>query len=145
MNNYEVFQEKFGIEQNIIFQTKYWNWSLRPLQPVVGSGILSANFPVERMSDLPVEAGEDLIKMMKIIENTLKKAVGMELMNYVMLMLVDHHVHYHVIPRFSGKVTINGKTFTDEFWCKPVVLDSGKYSKEELEDIKNYIKDNLVV
>ena len=93
--NFDNFNEKFKVEDLLIVQTDYWRWSVRPLQCTVGAGILSLKRPAESMSELTLEEGKDLVVITKIIEATLKKAFNMEKMNYIMLMMVDYHIHYH--------------------------------------------------
>jgi len=39
--------------------------------------------------------------------------------NYLALMMVDPHVHFHVIPRYSEPRTFDGATWTDATWPKP--------------------------
>ncbi len=39
--------------------------------------------------------------------------------NYLALMMVDPHVHFHVIPRYSGSREFAGSTFADATWPKP--------------------------
>ena len=36
------------------------------------------------------------------IEATLQPTIGYERINYLMLMMVDPHVHFHVFPRYEG-------------------------------------------
>ena len=36
-----------------------------------------------------------------------------------MLMMVDPHVHFHVIPRYDGVRSWNGIAVTDHGWPKP--------------------------
>ena len=40
---------------------------------------------------------------MAAIERALTAFCGYERINYLMLMMVDPHVHFHVIPRYSGR------------------------------------------
>ena len=41
-----------------------------------------------------------------------------------MLMMVDPHVHFHVIPRYNGTLEWNGFTFPDSGWPGPPDLKS---------------------
>lgn len=43
--------------------------------------------------------------------------------NYLMLMMVDPHVHFHVIPRYDGAREWNSREFVDVGW--PKVPDLG--------------------
>jgi len=141
--NFKNFNEKFKLDDLLIVQTDYWRWSLRPLQCTLGAGVLSLKRPAETMSELTVEEGADLIAITKIIESTLKKAFGMDKMNYIMLMMVDLHIHYHVIPRYSKDMTFADMTFKDVGWPKPPVLDADALDMDVLAKIKENLKSFL--
>lgn len=141
--NFKNFNEKFKVDDLLIVQTDYWRWSLRPLQCTLGAGILSLKRPAESMSELTAEEGKDLIVITKIIESTLKKAFNMEKMNYIMLMMVDYHIHYHVVPRYSHEMSFAGANFKDIGWPKPPVLDADTLDIEVLHKIKDHLKSLL--
>ena len=46
----------------------------------------------------------------------LRRAVDYEKINYLMLMMVDRDVHFHVIPRYAGERVHNGQAFRDAGW-----------------------------
>lgn len=138
--NFKNFNEKFKVDDLMIFQTNYWRWSLRPAQCTLGAGILSLKRPAETMSELTPEEGADLVVITKIIEATLKKAFNMEKMNYIMLMMVDFHIHYHVIPRYSKDITFADMCFKDLGWPKPPVLDAEVPNTNVLYQIRDYLK-----
>ena len=37
-------------------------------------------------------------------------------------MMVDPHVHFHVIPRYKSEVEFNDRMFNDMLWPKPPIL-----------------------
>ena len=41
-----------------------------------------------------------------------------------MLMMVDPHVHFHVIPRYDGSRSFGGMSFPDRAWPGPPDLKS---------------------
>ena len=57
------------------------------------------------------------------IERALKAAFAYEKINYLMLMMVDPNVHFHVIPRYSETRSACGLTIPDPGW--PVVPQLG--------------------
>lgn len=142
-NNFNNFNKKFRIDDLLIIETDHWRWSVRPIQCTLGAGILSLKRPAESMSELTDEEGKDLIKITKIIELALKKAFNAEKMNYIMLMMVDFHIHYHVIPRYSSNIEFANHNFMDLGWPKPPVLDADTVSTETLIAIRDFIKSNL--
>ncbi len=59
-----------------------------------------------------------LPKAIRDIEAALSKAFAYDKINYLMLMMVDPEVHYHVIPRYAEPRDFGGKTFADTGWPK---------------------------
>lgn len=141
--NFNNFNSKFNVDELMVIQTDYWRWSVRPVQCTVGAGILSLKRPAESMSELTEEEGADLIKITKIIETALKSAYGMDKINYIMLMMVDFHIHYHVVPRYSRGIEFAGQTFKDMGWPKPPILDAESVGQETLLKIRDYLKSHI--
>src|SRR3546814_10708518 len=50
------------------------------------------------------------------IEAALRQAVDYSKINYLMLMMVDPHVHFHVIPRYEGQREAKGLSIEDKGW-----------------------------
>src|SRR3546814_17581551 len=50
------------------------------------------------------------------IEAALRQAVDYSKINYLMLMMVDPHVHFHVIPRYEGQRKAKGLSIEDKGW-----------------------------
>jgi diadenosine tetraphosphate (Ap4A) HIT family hydrolase len=141
--NYTDFKEKFRLSELVIAETEHWNWSVRPAQATVGSGILSAKRPVEAFSEITEEESADLGKMIKIIEGALKKKFSYNRINYLMLMMVDFHVHFHVIPRYDRDIEFSGITWNDKGWPKPPILDAESVSDEVLLAVRDELKKSI--
>jgi diadenosine tetraphosphate (Ap4A) HIT family hydrolase len=56
------------------------------------------------------------------VEAALARAVSYERLNYLMLMMVDPHVHFHVIPRYEGTRERDGVDLPDRGWPRPPEL-----------------------
>ncbi|GIN96865.1 hypothetical protein J6TS1_27350 [Siminovitchia terrae] len=138
------FSNKFKIEKLKIFETKYWIWSLRPYQTTLGAGILSLKRECVALSELKSDEFCDLDNMIKVIEKTLKHAFNYDIINYLMLMMIDKQVHYHIIPRYKAEVKYFKKLWTDSSWPGVPDLAGGTLSKDELSEICLYIKENLI-
>jgi diadenosine tetraphosphate (Ap4A) HIT family hydrolase len=69
------------------------------------------------------------------VESALREFCNYERINYLMLMMVDPHVHFHVIPRYSASRQWEGTAFQDGGWPGPpqlkiaVELDSDQVSR----------------
>lgn len=114
---------KFGDPDNRIAQSDYWTVLLRPRQPTLGSLVLVCREDVKAFSDLSAAAFADLQHMVRGIEQALRKVVGYERINYLMLMMVDPDVHFHVIPRYSAPREFAGQEFVDAGWPGPPQLE----------------------
>lgn len=114
--------EKFGHPATLIRDYVHWVVLLRPAQPTLGSLVLAAKSEAIAFSDLPAEAFAELAQITAEIEITLGNAIDYQRINYLMLMMVDPHVHFHVIPRYEGTRTAQGFTIADAGWPKPPAL-----------------------
>lgn len=108
----------FGYPDTLIKEFTHWVVLLRPAQPTFGSLILAAKSDVTAFGDLPAEAHAELALATKAIETALGAFVDYGKINYLMLMMVDPHVHFHVIPRYEEARTWNNREFVDAGWPK---------------------------
>lgn len=115
---------KFGDPINRIAQTAHWTVLLRPRQPTLGSLVLVCREPVRAFSDLSAEAFADLRRIVCKVETVLRELTAYERINYLMLMMVDPDVHFHVIPRYSSVLEFLGVDFPDAGWPGPPALDA---------------------
>ena len=115
---------KFGHPATLIREYAHWVVLLRPAQPTLGSLVLAAKSGVTAFGALPAEAHAELATATADIEAALTAAVGYERINYLMLMMVDPHVHFHVIPRYEGSRERDGLALPDRGWPKPPDLGS---------------------
>ena len=120
--------EKFGWPATLVREFDHWMVLARPAQPTLGSLILAAKSQATAFGDLPGEAHAELKTATQEIEAGLAKAVDYARLNYLMLMMVDPHVHFHVIPRYEGarewpKGEKSAREFVDVGW--PKVPDLG--------------------
>jgi diadenosine tetraphosphate (Ap4A) HIT family hydrolase len=121
--------EKFGWPATLVAEFDHWLVLLRPAQPTLGSLVLAANSGATAFGELPAEAHADLKVVTGAIEAALSRFTGYAKLNYLMLMMVDPHVHFHVIPRYEGTREWGGMTFTDAGW--PAVPQLGEAVKLE--------------
>jgi len=110
---------KFGYPATLIAESDHWVVLLRPAQPTLGSLVLATKSDATAFGDLPGEAHAELKPVTQAIERMLGRFVDYAKLNYLMLMMVDPHVHFHVIPRYEGERTWSGHVFTDAGWPKP--------------------------
>ena len=124
---------KFGWPGTLVREFEHWAVLARPAQPTLGSLVLAAKSGATAFGDLPPEAYAELKSATAAIEAALREAVGYAKLNYLMLMMVDPHVHFHVIPRYDGAREWNGREFVDVGW--PRVPDLGHAVALEGEEL----------
>lgn len=107
---------KFGYPETLIKEYAHWVVLLRPAQVTAGSLILAAKSDATAFGDLPTAAHAELGLITGEIEALLQSCVSYEKMNYLMLMMVDPHVHFHVFPRYSGERSLANLNFVDQGW-----------------------------
>jgi diadenosine tetraphosphate (Ap4A) HIT family hydrolase len=116
--------EKFGHPATLIREYQHWVVLLRTSQVTLGSLVLAAKSPATAYGQLPASAFAEQAVVVGDIERALNAFCGFERINYLMLMMVDPHVHFHVIPRYEGKRQWNGLEFADAGWPGPPDLKS---------------------
>lgn len=137
------FFEKFRVEELKIYETEYWVWSLRPLQATLGAGVLSTKRRHTRLSDLEEKEFSDLHNIITVIEKTLNRTFDIDGLNYLMLMMVDKHVHYHLLPRYATTASFHDASFPDSGWPGPPALNVEATATATLEAILSAMKSNL--
>ncbi|WP_297325558.1 HIT domain-containing protein [Nitrosomonas sp.] len=120
---------KFGAPQTIIRQYQYWSVMLRPAQATLGALVLAAHEPAQAFSELSPASFTELHEITRHIEATLAKAFQNDKINYLMLMMVDPDVHFHVLPRYAQTKQFAGLEFIDAGW--PAMPDLSQINKTD--------------
>lgn len=111
--------EKFGYPRSAVAEVGSWVVLARPKQPTLGSLVLVCREPATAFSELSPDAFVDLRDAVSGIERVLKAHVDYARINYLMLMIVDPDVHFHVIPRYEGAREARGASYPDVGWPGP--------------------------
>jgi diadenosine tetraphosphate (Ap4A) HIT family hydrolase len=115
---------KFGYPATLLRELDHWLILLRPAQVTLGSLVLAAKSDATAYSALPREAFAEQADAIALVERALAEFSRYERINYLMLMMVDPNVHFHVIPRYSEPRRWNGVDFPDVGWPGPPQLGS---------------------
>jgi diadenosine tetraphosphate (Ap4A) HIT family hydrolase len=124
---------KFGWPGTLVRDFEHWSVLARPAQPTLGSLVLAAKDEATAFSRLSPAAFGELQHATASIEAALARAVAFKRINYLMLMMVDPHVHFHVVPRYEGTREWNDREFVDVGW--PKVPDLGHAVSLEGEEL----------
>ncbi|TDO07738.1 MULTISPECIES: HIT family protein [Halomonas] len=124
----------FGAPQSLVRDYRHWSLLLRPQQVTLGSLALVAKGPATAFSALAPDAFSELSRVTSELEPALKQAFAYDKLNYLMLMMVDPHVHFHIIPRYAAMRELHGHEFTDEGWPGPPRLDIHTHTDGAMKD-----------
>ena len=131
---------RFGYPSTLVAEYRHWVVLLRPEQPTLGSLVLASTSEAQAFSALPPEAFAELGTVIADVEAALKAAVAYEKINYLMLMMVDPHVHWHIIPRYDGKRSEAGISIADRGWPKaPQLGEAMKLDPASIEALRSWL------
>ena len=116
--------EKFGYPATLVREYRHWVLLVRPAQVTAGSLILAAKGDFTAYGALPEAAFAEQAQIIAEMEQKLRAVIKLDKINYLMLMMVDPHVHFHVIPRYQGNRSFAGLDLPDHGWPGPPDLKS---------------------
>ena len=134
-NIYEVF----AIETNKIKSYKYWELLLRNRNQTIGNCVAILKRHIENFSEIKEEEIIELRQLVVEIEVVLKKAFLYDKINYQMLMMVDRHLHFHIVPRYSRVINFEGTDFNDAGWPALPQKAGFELSDLQLNKIREYL------
>lgn len=138
---YKEFIEKFRIEELKVFESQYWVLSLRPLQITIGSLILSLKRECSNMAMISALEAEELPIIFAKIDEVYEHTFKPDKINYLVLMMVDKQVHFHIVPRYEKEVEFLGELYGDKDWPKPPdVLFNLDIQEHTLSEIVNFMR-----
>lgn len=113
---------KFGAPDTIIRSYRHWSVLLRPAQATLGALVLAAHATATAFSRLDRDSFAELHRVTGDLETALAGAFSYDKLNYLMLMMVDPEVHFHVIPRYAETRQFEDIEFPDPGWPGPPQL-----------------------
>lgn len=122
---------KFGAPQTIIHTFQYWSVLLRPAQATLGALVLAAHEPARAFSELSAASFAEMHTAINQIELTLTRAFQYDKINYLMLMMVDPDVHFHIMPRYAQPKLFADREFVDAGW--PAMPQLGHVNETDAE------------
>ncbi len=132
---------RFGYPETLVAEYDHWLVLLRPAQPTLGSLVLAARGEAIAFSELDPAAFGELSLVVAHIESALRAAVDFSKINYLMLMMVDPNVHFHVIPRYQGSRTHNELTIADAGWPRmPALAEATDLSGDQIQMLREWLQ-----
>jgi len=123
--------KKFGVPDTLIRDYKHWVVLLRPGQVTLGALVLVCKEPASAFSMLSGDAFAELQTITAHIEGTLQRIFDYDKINYLMLMMVDPDVHFHVLPRYQDSRNFSDQEFLDHGWPGPPDLTQPNPTSQE--------------
>jgi diadenosine tetraphosphate (Ap4A) HIT family hydrolase len=111
--------EKFGYPASLLREFDRWSVLLRPAQVTLGSLVLVCHESVSHFGEISAAASTELGEAVAAIESALGEAFAFDRINYLMLMMVDPDVHFHVLPRYETERVFAEKAYHDRAWPGP--------------------------
>jgi diadenosine tetraphosphate (Ap4A) HIT family hydrolase len=108
--------KKFGYPRYLIHEYAEWYLLLRKEQVTFGSLILYSKENKSSLSALSLDSHTELKSIFSDVENILRDNYKYDKINYLMYMMVDPEVHFHIIPRYARKIRFCGEEFVDHGW-----------------------------
>jgi diadenosine tetraphosphate (Ap4A) HIT family hydrolase len=136
----ERFWDKEGkYKDNVLREYSHWSLEVADRQHTLGSFVILAKRPCERISELTDNELIELGKVMRDMEQALSKNFRPDRFNYLQLGNVLHHLHFHGIPRYSSKKTFAGLEWVDVSFGGPPTISKISVDEEVKRSIKNAI------
>lgn len=133
---------KFGYPETLLADYDHWVVLLRPKQVTLGALVLACKDPATSFSHIDQAAFTELRTVTGEIEEALGKAFDFDKINYLMLMMVDPHVHFHVIPRYSAAKTFADVPFVDAGWpATPDLTSNNDLTDDKLSAIATFLRE----
>jgi diadenosine tetraphosphate (Ap4A) HIT family hydrolase len=137
--------EKFGYPQSLLKDFEHWCVLLRPAQVTLGALVLCAKDAATSFGNLPPGAHAELADCSRAIEAALTRFRPFDKINYLALMMVDPHVHFHVLPRYAKAQGFGQTIFPDHGWPSlPDLKSSPTLDEKTAESLRASLLDAFV-
>jgi diadenosine tetraphosphate (Ap4A) HIT family hydrolase len=128
--------EKFGGEAGRYVANDHWVVQVRPRQSTLGASVLVARRHAVSLSGLSPGELASFGQAVDELERRLREAFAYDKINYLMLMMVDPHLHFHVIPRYAKPRSFGGFEWPDPGWPKRPELEAGTFDPKAVEAVR---------
>jgi diadenosine tetraphosphate (Ap4A) HIT family hydrolase len=133
--------EKFGYPHSLLSKFEFWSVLLRPAQVTLGSLVLVCHEPVAHFGEISGPASRELGIAVAAIESALGQAFAFDRINYLMLMMVDPDVHFHVLPRYEAAREFAGMAYRDDAWPGPPDVTSKlTIGEDDLATLREHLR-----
>lgn len=128
---------KFGYPTTLIAEYERWCVLLRPAQVTLGALVLACKDEARSFAAIAPESFAELSRVTRDVETGLKAFRPYDKLNWLMLMMVDPDVHFHVLPRYAALQDWHGTAFPDAGW--PGAPDLAQAVKPKPGDLERLV------
>ncbi len=139
----EPFASKFAADTLTLFKTEHWSVLVRKGQSTLGSLVLAQNRNTLSGAELTPEELAEYPKVISRLETALASAFQFDRINYLCLMMVDRHYHFHIFPRYEAERRFGGRDWKDETWPGLPVVGAPAESEEFLQELRDHLAAHL--
>ena len=115
--------KKFRYPELLVKEYDNWVILCRYNHVTLGSLVLLCKDDVDAFSKISKESFAELPQVIAEIETKTKELFQNDKINYLMLMMADPVVHFHVLPRYASDREFEGFVFKDFSWPNPPDLN----------------------
>ena len=115
----------FGYPASLVRDYDNWVVLVRPGQCTLGALVLANKSEIQSFSAIGTESFQELDRVTQDIERNLMAFRVYQKINYLMLMMVDKEVHFHVLPRYESDQEFGGVVYPDSGWPMAPNLAAG--------------------
>lgn len=134
-------QLKFGYPDTLIAEYDHWCVLVRAGQATLGAMVLVCTEDATSFSAISPAAFGELGSVIGDIETASKAFREWDKINYLMLMMVDPNVHFHVLPRYGEPQAFGELVFEDGGWPgQPDLAGGVKLSPEQIGQLVAALK-----
>lgn len=136
---------KCTVRSDLVMKTYiHWYVEVSDSPTPIGWLYIILNRHVEYFDELTDVELLELKKIIKELKEMLIKAFEPDWFNVMQLGNGGRHIHFHLVPRYKGKIKFDGKTFTDPDYGKMLNDRYKPYSnKKLLLKLRDYLKKSL--
>ncbi len=136
--------KKFRYPELLVKEYNNWVILCRFNHVTLGSLVLFCKDDGSEFSKISKESFAELPQVISEIEQKTKELFQNDKINYLMLMMVDPVVHFHVLPRYSSDREFEGVVFKDFSWPKKPDTDLvNKIDEDMLRKITLKLKNHF--
>ncbi len=110
------FRDKFRVGENLLHRSDGWTVSLRPGACTLGACVIGADRPHVSLADIDAGEAAALVDAVGWFEARVRAAFDADKFNYLALMMVDDHLHFHALPRYAAPRSAGGVAWSDPGW-----------------------------